>query len=175
MGKRSNRRRRRREAYEASKQEGTFSNSPQKRAKTDEDTTIRPQSGTSEESKDSNRLKVSWHGKDEDTSVNVPPPWSMKDHEHTSQQQREVQEIWTYLGSKAKSDWVPSLIQQQMWPIMLQSLNVIGIAPTGSGKTYSYGIPTVLSCQKAATNDSDATGTLVLVPTRELVQQVSRV
>jgi ATP-dependent RNA helicase DDX5/DBP2 len=60
----------------------------------------------------------------------------------------------------------PTPIQRQLWSLLLQtSYNVVSIAPTGSGKTLSYVLPTLLSNKN----------TLVLVPTRELVQQVASV
>jgi superfamily II DNA/RNA helicase len=79
----------------------------------------------------------------------------------------------------------PSPIQLNLWPLLLDSLqspsekcnNILGIAPTGSGKTLSYCLPVVSKCiQKvfspAASGKSLVHG-LVLCPTRELAMQVS--
>lgn len=79
----------------------------------------------------------------------------------------------------------PTPIQLNMWPLLLDSLqsssdkcnNVIGIAPTGSGKTLSYCLPVVSkSTQKllspAARVDSVVHG-LIFCPTRELAIQIS--
>ena len=89
----------------------------------------------------------------------------------------------------------PTPIQLRLWPTLLNSfeskscinnstpLNVVGIAPTGTGKTISYVVPIIsqcvrLLCEAAARvcqliNLTNVHG-LVLVPTRELAIQVSK-
>ena len=37
----------------------------------------------------------------------------------------------------------PSAVQKQTWPAVLNGANVIAVAPTGSGKTLSYGMPMI--------------------------------
>lgn len=66
----------------------------------------------------------------------------------------------------------PTSIQLQSWPIFCHSkLDLIGIAATGSGKTLAYGLGmAVLAPQKGFKGVYG----LVLVPTRELAQQVER-
>ena len=64
----------------------------------------------------------------------------------------------------------PSLIQQHAWPILChptQSFHMVALAPTGMGKTLSFGLPIILQSSKNHKS-------LVLAPTRELVQQVGR-
>lgn len=61
----------------------------------------------------------------------------------------------------------PTPIQRKSIPEILCSRSIIGIAPTGSGKTLAYLIPLV---QKVISGHKP----LVLVPTRDLVYQVSR-
>ncbi|KAL7542151.1 hypothetical protein ACHAWF_007100 [Thalassiosira exigua] len=87
----------------------------------------------------------------------------------------------------------PTPIQLKMWPALLHSFemksggkaraahNVVGIAPTGTGKTMSYSIPTVSHCvrtllsREVQRNHSEtAVHGLVLVPTRELAIQVAK-
>ena len=90
----------------------------------------------------------------------------------------------------------PTPIQLRLWPTLLNSfeskscinnstpLNVVGIAPTGTGKTISYVVPIIsqcvcLLCEAAPArvcqliNLTNVHG-LVLVPTRELAIQVSK-
>ncbi|PIZ95858.1 MAG: hypothetical protein COX80_03220 [Candidatus Magasanikbacteria bacterium CG_4_10_14_0_2_um_filter_33_14] len=61
----------------------------------------------------------------------------------------------------------PTPIQHQVIPGALEGKDVVGIAQTGTGKTLAYGIPLIqlLSSQKGQG--------LILVPTRELAQQVA--
>ena len=93
----------------------------------------------------------------------------------------------------AKMIWNPTPIQLQSWPILQQtnSLNLIAIAPTGSGKTFGYVIPMVHSCmnmiisqkqlqhqqrhRRKKTKPCRRVHGLVLLPTRELAIQVSKV
>lgn len=61
---------------------------------------------------------------------------------------------------------VPTPIQHQAIPIALTGKDIIGIAQTGTGKTWAFGIPMV---QRLAQGKNRG---LVIVPTRELAYQV---
>ena len=63
----------------------------------------------------------------------------------------------------------PSEIQAKAIGPMIQGLDVIGQAQTGTGKTFAYGIPLIMKAD-IKSNDVEA---LVLCPTRELALQVS--
>ncbi|MDR3247389.1 MAG: DEAD/DEAH box helicase, partial [Treponema sp.] len=66
------------------------------------------------------------------------------------------------------NNWLqPTPIQAQAIPLLLQGEDMLGIAQTGTGKTLAFGIPIVNSLQDNAGN------ALILVPTRELAQQVA--
>ena len=64
----------------------------------------------------------------------------------------------------------PSPIQEQAIPPLLEGLDVIGQAQTGSGKTAAFGLPML---QYVDPDESDVQG-LVLTPTRELCIQVTQ-
>src|SRR3954467_10529436 len=64
----------------------------------------------------------------------------------------------------------PSPIQEQAIPHMLQGLDVIGPAQTGSGKTAAFGLPIV----EYVDPDVHEVQALVLTPTRELCIQVTQ-
>ncbi|XP_004623234.1 probable ATP-dependent RNA helicase DDX43 [Octodon degus] len=68
----------------------------------------------------------------------------------------------------------PTPIQSQVWPIVLQGIDLIGVAQTGTGKTLSYLMPGFihLNSQPVATERRRGPGMLVLTPTRELALQV---
>lgn len=67
----------------------------------------------------------------------------------------------------------PTTIQQQAIAPILQGRDLVGKAQTGSGKTLAYALPLLdLLDQQPGTRRLQATG-LVLVPTRELAQQVA--
>lgn len=61
---------------------------------------------------------------------------------------------------------VPTPIQHQAIPVALQGKDIIGIAQTGTGKTWAFGIPML---QRLSQGSGRA---LILVPTRELAYQV---
>ena len=102
------------------------------------------------------------------------------------------------------SSWRPTPIQLQSWPILTmsimgqnnndhrhesdnckRSLNIVGISPTGSGKSLSYGIPLVLigrhtnfvinDCNNSSSRGSSRISGLIITPTRELTIQVAKV
>ncbi|WPR73461.1 DEAD/DEAH box helicase [Algoriphagus sp. NG3] len=76
--------------------------------------------------------------------------------------------------SKAKYD-SPYPIQIKAIPAVLEKKDVLGIAPTGSGKTASYILPILQRLQEKSTNKGRMIPVLVLVPTRELASQVAEV
>lgn len=74
----------------------------------------------------------------------------------------------------------PTDIQARVIPILMAGNSVVGVSETGSGKTLAYALP-VLHRLKALENDKDPVTVaaqpraLVIVPTRELGEQVTRV
>ena len=70
---------------------------------------------------------------------------------------------------EARSIREPFAIQASVLPDALAGLDVLAKSPTGSGKTLAFGIPIVERTSPADRRP----GALVLVPTRELAQQVT--
>ncbi|XP_040859270.1 DEAD box protein 53 [Ochotona curzoniae] len=68
----------------------------------------------------------------------------------------------------------PTPIQSQAWPIILQGIDLIGVAQTGTGKTLAYLMPGLihLDSQPTSREERNGPGMLVLTPTRELAIQV---
>ncbi|KAK2083042.1 putative ATP-dependent RNA helicase ddx53 [Saguinus oedipus] len=68
----------------------------------------------------------------------------------------------------------PTPVQSQAWPIILQGIDLIGVAQTGTGKTLSYLMPGFihLDSQPVSREQRNGPGMLVLTPTRELALQV---
>lgn len=69
----------------------------------------------------------------------------------------------------------PYPIQQQAIPAVLTGKDVLGIAPTGSGKTASYALPILTRLAKEKTERNRNISALVILPTRELAIQVQEV
>lgn len=75
----------------------------------------------------------------------------------------------------------PTLVQAKAIPLALEGKDILAKARTGSGKTGAYCIPTVqkILSKKASLELADstrqATRALILVPTRELADQVTQV
>lgn len=65
---------------------------------------------------------------------------------------------------------VPSPIQQQAIPVILQGRDAIARAQTGTGKTAAFGLPAMNAVHR---DSSEGVQVLVIVPTRELASQVS--
>lgn len=59
-------------------------------------------------------------------------------------------------------------VQENVIPVMREGRDVVGLAPTGSGKTFAFGIPLVESIDK----DLREVQAVILCPTRELVMQI---
>lgn len=66
-------------------------------------------------------------------------------------------------------------IQEQVIPVILEGKDVLGIAQTGSGKTASYVLPILTSLKPQEGPKNRQARVLVLVPTRELAEQVKDV
>ena len=69
----------------------------------------------------------------------------------------------------------PTPIQREAIPAILGKRDVLGIAKTGSGKTAGYVLPILHSLQAAPVSQYREPTVLVLVPTRELADQVRQV
>ncbi|XP_064630913.1 uncharacterized protein LOC135489471 isoform X1 [Lineus longissimus] len=76
-----------------------------------------------------------------------------------------------------QQDWKePTAIQAQGWPLALCGRDVVGVAQTGSGKTLSFILPAIVHINhQPYLRPNDGPIALVLVPTRELAQQVQQV
>jgi len=66
-------------------------------------------------------------------------------------------------------------IQEKAIPAILKKKDVLGIAKTGSGKTASYVLPSLMNVQNNTASKNRHIQVLVLVPTRELAVQVREV
>jgi len=69
----------------------------------------------------------------------------------------------------------PTPIQELAIPAILSKKDVLGIAKTGSGKTASYVLPLLTNLQGSTGLKNRHADVLVLVPTRELAEQVKDV
>ena len=67
---------------------------------------------------------------------------------------------------------LPTPIQKEVIPSILDGKDVLGIAPTGSGKTAGYVLPILTRLQGKSAARNRHAQVLVLVPTRELAVQV---
>ena len=63
----------------------------------------------------------------------------------------------------------PTPIQEEAFPIVRSGKDVVGIAQTGTGKTFAYSLPIIRDLQFSKQQHPRV---LMLVPTRELVVQV---
>ena len=64
----------------------------------------------------------------------------------------------------------PTTIQQKAFSVVMSGRDVCGIAQTGTGKTFAYLLPLLRLLKYSKERDPQI---LILVPTRELVQQVA--
>jgi ATP-dependent RNA helicase DDX5/DBP2 len=119
-------------------------------------------------------LVVTYTG--DDTSFIIPPPFVASDL-NEQELLAPLRRSWTVVENRGKkagstTTWSPTPIQLQTWSILLRSrIDMIGIAPTGSGKTYAYGLP--LLNQIDVESDTGIQG-IVLIPTRELALQAEK-
>jgi len=77
------------------------------------------------------------------------------------------------LSALAEKGYVaPTAIQTEAIPAILQGLDVVGSAQTGSGKTAAFALPMLQRLAEAPGQAHRRTRGLILVPTRELAAQV---
>jgi len=75
-----------------------------------------------------------------------------------------------------KSYEKPTVIQSISWPVALCGRDMISIAKTGSGKTLGFVLPGIIhTLKQAARAHGEGPSVLVMLPTRELAQQVEEV
>jgi len=65
--------------------------------------------------------------------------------------------------------FTPTPIQEKAFPIIMSGVDVVGIAQTGTGKTFSYLLPIL---RQWKFSNSKHPKVLIIVPTRELVKQL---
>jgi ATP-dependent RNA helicase DDX5/DBP2 len=84
---------------------------------------------------------------------------------------------WLAVGISRSGFVKPSFVQSFTTPLLLEKHDLVGVAPTGSGKTVAFAIPALaqLREQDRRRNGKAEPSILVLGPTRELVLQTSRV
>ena len=74
------------------------------------------------------------------------------------------------LKALADLDYVyPTPIQEKAFPVIMSGRNVVGIAQTGTGKTFAYLLPLL---RQLAFSDQKDPRILIVAPTRELVIQI---
>lgn len=64
-------------------------------------------------------------------------------------------------------------VQEHAIPILLEGKDLIGVAQTGTGKTAAYLLP-ILNQLSKGTYKEDAINCIIMVPTRELAQQIDQ-
>ncbi|VIO87678.1 RNA-dependent helicase, putative [Brugia malayi] len=70
----------------------------------------------------------------------------------------------------------PTVIQSISWPIALSGRDMVSIAKTGSGKTFAFILPAIVhTINQPPRGHQKSPSVLVLLPTRELAQQVEEV
>ncbi len=74
----------------------------------------------------------------------------------------------------------PTEIQMHVIPLMMARQSVVGVSETGSGKTLAYALPLLhflktLETEGSPVEEKNTPRALVMVPTRELGEQVSKV
>ncbi|POS84395.1 hypothetical protein EPUL_003539 [Erysiphe pulchra] len=99
---------------------------------------------------------------------------------HNSQEEensfRELGLDWRILQAISKQKFKrPTPIQKQVIPLALNGQDILARAITGSGKTAAYLLPIIHSILKKKNNSSPPfVSSLILVPTRELAEQVRK-
>ncbi|PAV62989.1 hypothetical protein WR25_03881 [Diploscapter pachys] len=94
---------------------------------------------------------------------------------HFDRPKEEIRMLREIMDEMKKNGFtLPSPIQAQMWPLLMNGQDTIGISQTGSGKTLAFLLPAFLhiDAQYAPGEKKPCPSVLVLSPTRELAQQI---
>ncbi|KMZ61290.1 ATP dependent RNA helicase [Zostera marina] len=70
---------------------------------------------------------------------------------------------------------MPTAVQSEGIPLILEGKDVVGRANTGSGKTYTYVLPLLQKLFSESNSGKIGPSAIILVPTRELCQQICTV
>jgi len=81
------------------------------------------------------------------------------------------------IASRLKDNYDrPTSIQSVSWPVALSGRDMISIAKTGSGKTLGFLLPAIIhTLNQVRRKPGEGPSVLVMLPTRELAQQVQEV
>ena len=84
-----------------------------------------------------------------------------------------IQPLQTALSNEGYT--IPTPIQSQAIPFILEGKDLIGCAQTGTGKTAAFAVPIlqILSAEKRPNKSKRIINALILTPTRELALQIS--
>ncbi len=84
-----------------------------------------------------------------------------------------IQPLQTALSNEGYS--IPTPIQAQAIPVILEGRDLIGCAQTGTGKTAAFALPIlqILSSERESRKSKRIIKSLILTPTRELALQIS--
>jgi len=84
-----------------------------------------------------------------------------------------IQPLQSALSNEGYS--IPTPIQSQAIPVILERRDLIGCAQTGTGKTAAFALPIlqILSAEKGSHKSKRIIKSLILTPTRELALQIS--
>jgi len=84
-----------------------------------------------------------------------------------------IQPLQTALSNEGYT--IPTPIQSQAIPVILERRDLIGCAQTGTGKTAAFALPIlqILSAEKGSHKSKRIIKSLILTPTRELALQIS--
>jgi len=120
-----------------------------------------------EESSPSGVVRFEWNPKsNEKKPIENLPIYEFGNGE-SPEAYKSLHDVWKKAKSMNEAIQEPSRIQKHVWSMLLDDKgheNAIIIAPTASGKTFSYALPLI---------SSPSCAVLVVVPTRELAQQVA--
>eukprot|EP00918_Siedleckia_nematoides_P014827 GHVU01032188.1.p1 GENE.GHVU01032188.1~~GHVU01032188.1.p1 ORF type:complete len:583 (+),score=124.67 GHVU01032188.1:275-2023(+) len=84
--------------------------------------------------------------------------------------------VMNYVNTPENKMDIPSPIQMQCWPVIMSKYDLIGVAETGSGKTFAYAYPAAhYALRQKDPVDGEGPFVLIVVPAIELANQVLHV